>query len=74
MADFNALITVLNEKGDQVAFNVRHNESLIDIVYENVTETKENMDLIVSSYLSSEYPLIQSDIELGVYKSSNRKQ
>jgi hypothetical protein len=52
---------------------VRHNEDLVDIVYENVTETKENMDLIVSSYLSSEYPLTESDIELGVYKSSNRK-
>lgn len=74
MADFNGLITALNQKGDQVAFNVRHNDELIDIVYENVTETKENMDLIVSSYLSSEYPLTQSDIELGVYKSSNRKQ
>lgn len=66
MADFIGLENELNTKGTKVFFEVRNNDEVVIFVYENVTDTKENMDGIVQSYLTNY--TITSSLELGVYK------
>jgi hypothetical protein len=66
MADFIGLENELNTKGTKVYYEVRNNDETVTFIYDSVTDTKENMDGIVQSYLTN-YK-ITSTLELNVYK------
>jgi len=53
MEDFTGLENELNTKGTKIIFNVKHNEQTLSFYYENVLETKQQMDSIVNSYLTN---------------------
>ncbi len=66
MPDFIGLENELNTKGTKVVFEVKHNNETVTILYDSVTDTKENMDGIVQSYLTNYN--ITSTLELSCYK------
>jgi len=68
MADFNALETELNTKGTKIVYDVKHNEQVLTFLYEDVSETKAQMDAIVESYLNNF--VISSTLENLTYKGN----
>jgi phosphoribosylformylglycinamidine (FGAM) synthase PurS component len=68
MADFNALEMELNTKGTKVVYEVKHNEQVLNFIYEEVSETKAQMDAIVESYLNNF--VISSTLENFTYKGN----
>ena len=68
MADFNALETELNTKGTKVVYELKHNEQVLTFLYEDVSETKTQMDAIVESYLTNF--VVSSTLENLIYKGN----
>ena len=66
MEDFIGLENELNTKGTKIIFNVKHDEKTLSFLYEDVLETKQQMDSIVNSYLSNF--TITSSLENELYK------
>lgn len=66
MEDFTGLENELNTKGTKIIFNVKHNEQVLSFSYDNVLETKQQMDSIVNSYLTNF--TITSTLENELYK------
>lgn len=66
MADFNALENELNTKGTKVVYEIKHNEQVLTFIYDDVSETKAQMDAIVESYLTNF--VISSTLENLTYK------
>ena len=66
MEDFTGLENELNTKGTKIIFNVKHNEQVLSFSYDNVLETKQQMDFIVNSYLTNF--TITSNLENELYK------
>ena len=66
MPDFNVLEIELNTKGTKIFYEVKHNEQTLSFSYEDVLETKQQMDSIVNSYLTNF--TITSSLENELYK------
>jgi len=66
MEDFTGLENELNTKGTKIIFNLKHNEQVLSFLYDNVLETKQQMDIIVNSYLTNF--TITSNLENELYK------
>ena len=66
MPDFTALENELNTKGTKILFEIKHNDQVLTFIYENVVDTKQSMDDIVSQYLPNYN--ISSTLESGIYK------
>ena len=66
MEDFTGLENELNTKGTKIVFNVKHDQQTLSFLYEDVLETKQQMDSIVNSYLTNF--TLTSTLENQVYK------
>ena len=66
MEDFAGLENELNTKGTKIVFDVKHDQQTLSFYYENVLETKQQMDSIVNSYLTNF--TLTSTLENQVYK------
>ena len=66
MEDFTGLENELNTKGTKIVFNVKHDQQTLSFLYEDVLETKQQMDSIVNSYLTNF--TIASTLENKSYK------
>ena len=66
MIDFTALENELNTKGTKIVYDVKHNQQTLTFLYEDILETKQQMDSIVNSYLTNF--TLASILENKVYK------
>ena len=53
MEDFTGLENELNTKGTKIVYDVKHNQQTLTFLYEDILETKQQMDSIVNSYLTN---------------------
>lgn len=72
MPDFTALKNELNTKGTKIVYDIKHDQQTLSFLYDNVLETKQQMDSIVNSYLTNF--TITSTLENETYKGDAVKE